>query len=48
MEGWAFPGLAIARGIAADFPDDDANQSTAEAALVVLVVNCQHYSFCDR
>ena len=43
MEGLASPGLAIAGDIVADFPDDDADRSTAEAALV-----CQHYSFCDR
>jgi len=43
MKGWAFPGSAVAGGIAADFLDDDADRSTAEAALV-----CQHYSFCDQ
>ena len=42
MEGWAFPGLAVAVGIAADLLDDGADRSTAEAALV-----CRHFSFCD-
>ena len=43
MEGGAFPGWAAAVGTAADFLDDGADRSTAEAALV-----CQHYSFCDQ